>query len=109
MSVTELTATQLKARLDAGEPTLLIDVRQPEEYAIARIEGSSLIPLGEFAVRTPEIDPEPGTLVVCICHHGVRSYKAAMYLLHVGVEPAASLAGGIDAWSALVDPAVPRY
>ena len=109
MNVTEISGPELKARLDAGLPTLLIDVRQPEEFAAARIDGSTLIPIPEFTVRVPEINPEPGTLVVTICHHGVRSYKAAMYLMHVGLEPVASLAGGIDAWSLGVDSAVPRY
>lgn len=109
MTVREVTPQALKSRLDAGEPTLLIDVRQPEEYALARIEGSTLVPIPEFAVRVSEIDPEPGTLVVTVCHHGVRSYKAAAYLMQCGVEDVASLAGGIDAWSLGVDPAVPRY
>ena len=105
----EVTAPELAARLEAGEPTLLVDVRQPEEHALGVLPGSVLIPLGELAVRAGEIDPPAGTLVVTVCHHGVRSYKAAAYLMHVGVEGVASLAGGVEAWSLQVDPGLPRY
>lgn len=107
--VREITARELSDRLAAGEATLIIDVRQPDEFALARLPGGVLVPLGELAVRASEIDPDPGTLVVTVCHHGVRSYKAAAYLAHVGVPDVASLAGGIDAWSVHVDPGVPRY
>ena len=107
--VRELTPSELAARLKAGEPTLLVDVRQPEEHAIGVIPGSVRMPLGELPVRAGEIDPPAGTLVVAICHHGVRSYKAAMYLKQVGVEDVASLAGGVEAWSLQVDAGLPRY
>lgn len=107
--VRELTAPELAARLRAGEPTLLVDVRQPEEHAVGVIAGSVLMPLAEVPVRAGEIDPPAGTLVVAVCHHGVRSYKAAAYLAHVGVENVASLAGGVEAWSTLVDASLPRY
>ena len=71
--------------------------------------GSVLIPLGDLAGRTHEIDPPAEATVVVYCHHGVRSQRAAVYLSQLGFEKVANLAGGIDWWSQLIDPAVPRY
>lgn len=107
--VREVTALELATRLKAGEPTLLLDVRQPEEHAIGIIPGSVLMPLGELTLRASELDPSADTLVVTVCHHGVRSYSAAAYLARVGIENVASLAGGTEAWSLQVDPALARY
>ena len=107
--VRRISAAELKAMRDRGDPVTLIDVRQPEEYAIARIGGGVLIPMMELSVRLGEIQPDDGTTVVVYCHHGVRSLKAAYYLAQSGLDNVASLEGGIEAWSLLVDPAVPRY
>jgi rhodanese-related sulfurtransferase len=100
---------ELKRMLDAGEPVHLVDCREPVEHETARLPGSQLIPLGELAYRHGEVDPPAGALVVVYCHHGVRSLSGAAMLLNAGHPNVASLAGGIDAWSVLVDPAVPRY
>lgn len=100
---------ELKAKLEAGEPVHLVDVRQPEEYAICRLAGSQLIPLGELHHRAGEIEPPTGAAVVVYCHHGVRSITGAAILGQFGLENVVSLAGGIDAWSQLIDPTVPRY
>lgn len=99
----------VKAKLDAGEPVVLVDCRQPEEYALCRIEGSTLIPLGELRERAGEIEPAADALVVVYCHHGVRSLTGAVMLTQAGVPNVASMAGGIEAWSVQVDPSVPRY
>jgi rhodanese-related sulfurtransferase len=99
----------LKAKLDAGEPVVLIDCRQPEEYAICRLPNSTLIPLGELSVRAAEIEVPAGAKVVVYCHHGMRSLTGTAVLIRAGLTDVASLSGGIDAWSALVDPSVPRY
>jgi rhodanese-related sulfurtransferase len=107
--VRQIHPTDVKAKLDAGEPLLLVDVRQPEEYAICRIEGGVLIPLGELTARAGELDPPAGATVVVYCHHGVRSLSGAALLTHAGLPNVVSMAGGIEAWSRLVDPAVPRY
>ncbi len=107
--VRRISVTDLKAMRDCGEPLTLIDVRQPEEYALARISGGVLIPMMELPVRLGEIQPDDGTPVVVYCHHGVRSLKAAYFLAQSGLEHVASLDGGIEAWSVLVDPGVPRY
>lgn len=106
--VKEITVAQLKAKLDAGEPVYLVDVRQPWEHAIAALPDSRLIPLGEIGMRADEVTPPEGALVVAYCHHGVRSLHAAAHLAHLGHD-VASLAGGIDAWSLEIDPKLPRY
>ena len=104
----QITATELKRRLDDGEDIQLIDVRQPNEYEFARIEGAKLIPLGEVISRKDEIDPTRETVVHC--HMGGRSARAIEALQHYGFEGKLyNLAGGITAWSDEVDPSVPKY
>ncbi len=107
--VRQVTPPAVAAMMARGDAVLLVDVRQPEEYAFCHLPGSVLIPIGELTVRATEIDPAPGTLVVVVCHHGVRSYKAAAFLAQAGVENVASLAGGVEAWSLTVDAGLPRY
>ncbi|HEX4588696.1 MAG TPA: rhodanese-like domain-containing protein [Gemmataceae bacterium] len=107
--IPQINVQQLAAKLAAGEPIYLLDVRQPEEYSVARLPNSTLIPLGELPGRVGEIDPPAAATVVVYCHHGIRSLTGAHLLQQAGVTPVASLAGGIDAWSRLIDPAVPRY
>jgi molybdopterin/thiamine biosynthesis adenylyltransferase/rhodanese-related sulfurtransferase len=98
---------ELAERRAAGEPLSLIDVREEWEYAIARLEGSQLVPLGTLAGAEPGI-ARHGELIV-LCHHGVRSARAAEYLRSRGITGARSLAGGIDRWSVEIDSTVPRY
>ena len=107
--VVQMRPQDVKARLDDGKPTYFLDVRQPEEHAIARIAGSELIPLGEIPQRVGEIAPPDGALVVCYCHHGIRSLSAAAKLEQLGIANVVSMSGGIDAWSVYIDPTVPRY
>jgi rhodanese-related sulfurtransferase len=107
--ISQIHPQQLADKLKSGEPVYLLDVRQPEEHAIAALPGSTLIPLGDLPARFAEIQPPPGALVVVYCHHGVRSLRGAGFLLQNGISSVASLAGGIDAWSGLIDPSVPRY
>jgi adenylyltransferase/sulfurtransferase len=105
----EIGARELARRLAAGEPTYLIDVRQPWEHARVALAGSVLVPLAELPSRVVSLAPPAGALVVAYCHHGIRSLDAAAYLESQGWGGVASLAGGIDAWSCEVDPALPRY
>src|ERR1700758_2189451 len=85
-----------------------IDVREPWEFATARIAGSELMPMGEVPSRAhQELDPDER--LVILCHHGQRSLNVAAWLRNQGFEQAQSLQGGIDAWAAQVDPAVGRY
>jgi len=89
---------------------VLIDVREPEEFAVTRIEGTTLIPMRDIPASLQQLEAKAGeaTLIV-FCHHGIRSLNVAHWLREQGVAACQSMAGGIDAWSALVDPAVPRY
>jgi sulfur-carrier protein adenylyltransferase/sulfurtransferase len=103
----ELSVHELKQLMDAGEPLLLIDVREPFEYELARIDGARLIPLQQLPRHVDEL--RAARRVVVHCHSGVRSGRAVDYLRQHGIEAAVNLAGGIDAWSVEIDPAVPRY
>ena len=105
--VPTISVRELKAKMDNGEPLTLIDVREPFEYEIARIEGSRLIPLGELETHLSKLSKNE-TLVLH-CHSGGRSEHAARILREAGFQNAVNLEGGIDAWSVEVDPAVPRY
>ena len=104
----EITATELKRRLDNGEDIQIIDVREPDEYAFARIPDSVHIPLGQILNRMSEIDPARETVVHC--KGGVRSAKAIEALKQAGFPGTLiNLKGGITAWSTEVDPSVPKY
>jgi rhodanese-related sulfurtransferase len=100
---------ELQSKLQAGESVYLLDVRQPNEHAHCQIVPSTLIPLGELSSRLEEVEPPEGSLVVVYCHHGVRSLSGAAILQQAGYRNVASLSGGIEAWSVLVDPSVARY
>lgn len=97
---------ELKRRLDTGDRPALLDVREPWEFELARIEGSRLVPLGELGERVAELDPEVETVV--ICHHGARSAYVTRALQKAGFARVLNLEGGLDAYSD-VDAAVPRY
>src|SRR5215208_4067990 len=99
----------LAKKLAAGEPVYLLDVREPWENEHSRLPNSVLIPLGELTERVAEVDPPPGAPIVVYCHHGIRSLSGAAILEANGLPETYSLAGGIEAWSILIDPAVPRY
>ena len=105
----EISAAEVEALRKRGERFLLLDVRQPDEWAKARIEGATLLPLGELAGRVGELADWKDGRVVAHCHHGGRSAKACEILRRAGFADVANLVGGIDAWSLTVDPAVPRY
>jgi adenylyltransferase/sulfurtransferase len=107
-AMNEITARELKRRLDEGRDLQLIDVREPHEYAIARIPGAKLIPMGEFPARYGELDSARETIV--FCHGGGRSARVIAWLQQSGYTgPLANLKGGIHAWSLDVDPGVPTY
>jgi len=104
----EITATELKTRMDDGDDIQLIDVRQPDEYAFAKIEGAKLIPLGEILRRMDELDDSKETILQCKA--GGRSAKAIEFLEKAGFKgKMANLKGGITAWSNEVDPKIPKY
>jgi rhodanese-related sulfurtransferase len=107
MPITQVTATELQTRIQNEPQLFLLDVREPFEFKFARIENSVLIPLNQIPERLTELDPQQEIIV--ICHHGVRSLQACIYLDNSGFEHVANLTGGIDAWSCACDSSVPRY
>lgn len=106
----EVTPADVKRRLDAGEKLWLIDVREPVEYATAKIDGSELIPMNTVpgTLSALEEKADSGTLIV-FCHHGMRSANVVNWLRGQGLSESQSMAGGIDRWSLEIDPTVPRY
>ena len=102
----EISSTDLKARLDRGDRLVVLDVREPQEYQINRIDGSVLIPLGELPQRYAELDP--GVEIVAQCKSGMRSAKAAEFLRQKGYR-VKNLKGGILDWIDRVDPTQPKY
>jgi adenylyltransferase/sulfurtransferase len=106
MSVS-ITVQELKQKLDQGEKLVLIDVREPWEYNIAKISGAQLIPLGTLASEYKKLDPTAE--IVMHCHMGMRSMDATQFLLQQGFKHVKNLTGGINAWSQQIDPSVPRY
>lgn len=100
------------ARILAERPerrVLLLDCRTPEEHHIARIPESLLLPMGEIAERVGEIEAWRDATVIVHCHHGIRSLRVAEWLRGRGFADVTSMRGGIDAWSAAIDPSVPVY
>jgi len=104
----EIAPDEVRRKLDAGEAIRLIDVREPAEFAISRIEGGELIPMRSIPQNLQELD-DGARLLVVYCHHGVRSLSVVDWLRRQGVENCLSMAGGIDRWSMEIDPSVPRY
>ena len=103
----EITATELKERMDNGD-VQLIDVRQPDEFAFAKIEGAKLIPLGEIVSRMDELDENRE--IILHCKAGGRSAQAIEMLKNAGFPgELKNLKGGITAWSNDVDPKIPKY
>lgn len=103
----EISAADAAALLTENKARF-IDVREPWEFATAKIDGSVLMPMGDVPGRAyQELDPDER--LVILCHHGQRSLNVAVWLRNQGFEQAQSLRGGIEAWSAEVDPSVARY
>ena len=103
----DISVEKLERRHDAGEDLLLLDVREPEELAIAAIPWATVIPMAEVPSRMNELPRDKA--VVVMCHHGSRSDRVAQFLNANGYDNAVNLDGGIDAWSLAIDPNVPRY
>ena len=100
---------ELKQRLDSdAPPPLLLDVREPWEVERASLPDSHFIPVGELPARVAELNPEQETVV--LCHHGIRSRSACLFLeQHMQFSHVLNLAGGIDAWARQIDPSIPTY
>lgn len=107
MPVKQLSAIELKTRLAQQKTLFLLDVREPHEFNYAHIANSVLIPLNQMPQRLNELDINQE--IVVICHHGMRSQQAAMYLDRSGFKNISNLVGGIDAWSCQCDSSIARY
>ncbi len=106
----EISPQQVRERMQRGEKLELVDVREPEEFAVARIEGFQLVPMQTVPAELQRLEAMADEADLAIlCHHGVRSLNVAAWLRQRGIENCFSIAGGIDRWSTEVDPTVPRY
>ncbi len=110
--ITEISVKELAQRLSSSDPEIqLVDVREPQEVAIAHIEGFVNLPLSEFPTWAEQIPtrfaPHAETLV--LCHHGIRSAQMCHWLIAQGFTNVKNVAGGIDAYSMLVDSTIPQY
>jgi len=106
----EVTPKDAQQQLSDRNKCTLIDVREPAEFALARIEGAELIPMGSIPRELQKLEgmADFGDLLI-LCHHGVRSLQVVLWLRAHGIENCYSVAGGMDRWSCEVDPSVPRY
>ena len=103
-----LQPSELKALLDTSAcAPVILDVREPWEYAICHIDGCRLIPMAELPSHLEELDPK--ATIVVICHHGMRSQAIARFLEQAGFVDVANLQGGIDAWAREIDPKMAQY
>src|SRR5262249_3238100 len=103
----DIEPTEVKAKIDRGDDFLLLDVREPHEYQIAKIAAAQLIPLGDLPKRIHELTG--ATEIVAHCKSGVRRAKAVELLKQSGFKRVRNMKGGILAWSDKVDPSVPKY
>lgn len=99
----------VKALLDDRTSFLLLDCREPDEYQVARIEPGQLIPMGELPGRLADLEAYRDQPIVVYCHVGGRSLRVVRWLRAQGFPQAQNMDGGIEAWSQLIDPSVPRY
>lgn len=109
MLVKPIPAPELAAWLadESRAKPILLDVREPWETQLCRIEGSELAPMSTIPQRVTELDTKRD--IVCVCHHGGRSLHVGMFLARHGFENVFNLTGGVDAWARQVDPAMPTY
>ena len=105
----EIDVAEVSALQRSESDFLLLDVREPDEYATARIAGAVLVPMSQLRERIDELEPHRQRRIVVHCHHGGRSLQVVHALRERGFDQAQNMAGGIDAWSLQVDPQVPRY
>lgn len=105
----EISPVEAKQKWDAGE-AVLIDVREVGEHQLASIDGAELIPMGTVPQRLSYLEGlAEERLLIVFCHHGMRSLNVVNWLRQQGVAECVSMAGGIDLWTAMVDPNLPRY
>ena len=105
--VSEISVMDLSRRIAEPDAPVVLDVREPQEIALARFPGALEIPMQSVPSRMDELDRNAEIFV--LCHHGMRSAHVADYLAEQGFTRVGNVTGGIDAWALMVDPSVPRY
>lgn len=105
----EMDCRDVHAARQVRDDMLLVDCREPDEYALVHLAGAKLLPMSELADRVDELLPYQDKPIVVYCHLGQRSLLAAQWLRSRGFSTATSMAGGIDAWATMVDESLPRY
>ena len=105
--ISEISVTDLSRRIAEPDAPVVLDVREPQEIAVARFPGAVEIPMQSVPSRMGELDRNAEIFV--LCHHGMRSAHVADYLAEQGFTRVGNVTGGIDAWALMVDPSVPRY
>ena len=105
----EISCRELQQKLADGAPLLLVDCREPEEHALAAIEGAVLLPMSQWEERQQELAGRVDQPIVVYCHLGMRSQRVAAWLRERGFTAVQSLAGGIDAWAVEIEPGMARY
>jgi len=105
----EIEVAAVKRLQESASEFVLLDCREREEYETARIEGSVLIPISEIQQSLDKLEPLREQHIVVHCHHGGRSLQVTEWLQSLGFSRVQNMIGGIDAWSQMIDPTVPRY
>jgi len=105
--ITDITVHDLAQWRESGKKFVLLDVRDPDEVATVRLDGSVWIPMREIPQRLGELDP--ALPIAVMCHHGGRSERVAEFLASRGFSGVVNVAGGIDAYAAQIEPALARY
>lgn len=109
MADLELSVEDLAARRAAGDDLFLLDVREPWEFDICHIEGAVNLPLGGLPAAFDPAQVGEGRDIVVICHHGMRSLRATLWLRGQGIDHCFNMTGGMDRWAAVVEPGMARY
>lgn len=105
--IPHLSAAELAQRLQSADAPVVLDVREPWEFATCAIAGSTHVPMRDVPARMAELEEDKE--IVCVCHHGMRSLQVGVFLTRNGFARVYNLSGGIDAWAAQVEPTMPRY
>ncbi|PWR25596.1 rhodanese-like domain-containing protein [Zavarzinia aquatilis] len=109
MTALQIEAEALAARLAAGDRPFILDVREPWEFDLCRLDGAVNIPLGQLTSAFDPAAVAEGQDIVVVCHHGMRSLQATMWLRRQGIDTAINLSGGVDRWAQVVAPEMARY